>query len=204
MTRPRTFELSSVVETSKELFWSRGYEGTSLSDVEASTGLNRSSLYQAFGTKEALFGAALDDYIRTFIGPLFAPMEAPTARPHAIEGFFRTLAERFRGDRDVALKGCLWINAIAEFSNRPDEPDARPTAYRLRLSNAFINALSSGGQLRGTARSLAQRRSNMLVATTIGLWLAARVDPLEASGLCDSVIAEVRSWSRRALPAGLA
>jgi TetR/AcrR family transcriptional regulator, transcriptional repressor for nem operon len=196
MGRPRTFEVSSVVEASKELFWSRGYEGTALSDIEASTGLNRSSLYQAFGTKEALFEAALDDYVRTFIGPLFAPMESPTARPQAVQGFFLTLAARFRGDREVALKGCLWINVIAEFSNRPEEPDARAAVYRLRLSNAFNNALSSGGQLRGKARTLARRRSNMLVATTVGLWLTARVDPLEASVLSDSVVAELRSWSR--------
>jgi TetR/AcrR family transcriptional repressor of nem operon len=195
MSRPRTFALASVVGTAKELFWSRGYEGTALGDVEAATGLNRSSLYQAFGNKEALFRAALDDYVRTFMGELLGPMESPTARPQDVQVFFGKLAARFSGDPAEARKGCLWVNSLAEFSSRRNPPEVHAAGYCARLSNAFHNALSSGGgPVTGGGHAIAQRRSRMLAATTFGLWLAVRIDPGQAAVVCDSVRAEVGSW----------
>jgi AcrR family transcriptional regulator len=195
MSRPRTFALSSVVETAKELFWSRGYEGTALGDVEAATGLNRSSLYQAFGNKATLFHAALDDYVRTFMGPLLGPMESPAGRPEDVPVFFGKLATRFRGDPAEARKGCLWVNSLAEFSGRRDALEVHAAGYCARLSDAFHNALSGGGgPIARGGHALAQRRARMLAAMTFGVWLTARIDPGQAAILCDSVGAEVGSW----------
>ncbi len=195
MSRPRTFAIPTVVEAAKELFWRRGYAGTSLGDVEAATGLNRSSLYQAFGSKEQLFDAALDDYVTTFMGPLLGPMESATAGPDDVQVFFGTLAARFRGDPAVARKGCLWVNSLAEFSGRGDALEVSANAYRTRLYNAFNNALSSAGrEAEASAHALAERRARMLAASTFGLWLAARIDAAEAALLADAVRAEVRSW----------
>jgi AcrR family transcriptional regulator len=195
MSRPRTFEIPSVVKAAKELFWRRGYAGTSLGDVEAATGLNRSSLYQAFGSKEQLFDAALDDYVTTFMGPLLGPMESATAGPDDVQVFFGKLATRFRDDPAAARKGCLWVNSLAEFSGRADALEVSANAYRARLYNAFNNAFSDGGRpAEAGAHALAQQRSRMLAATTFGLWLAARIDAAEAAVLADAVRAEVRSW----------
>jgi len=195
MSRPRTFEIPTVVRAAKELFWRRGYGGTSLGDVEAATGLNRSSLYQAFGSKEQLFNAALDDYVTTFMGPLLGPMESPTADPDDVQVFFGKLAARFRDDPEAARKGCLWVNSLAEFSGRGDALEVSANAYRTRLYNAFANALSNHGRVaEDSAHGLAQRRSRMLAATTFGLWLAARIDADEAAALADAVRAEVLSW----------
>ena len=195
MSRPRTFAIPTVVKAAKELFWRRGYAGTSLGDVEAATGLNRSSLYQAFGSKERLFDAALDDYVTTFMGSLLGPMEGATAGPDDVQVFFGKLAARFRDDPAAARKGCLWVNSLAEFSGRGDALEVSANAYRARLYNAFNNALSSGGRVaEHRAHDLAQRRSRMLAATTFGLWLAARIDATEAAVLADAVRAEVRSW----------
>jgi AcrR family transcriptional regulator len=193
MSRPRTFTPSTVVEAAKELFWRRGYAGTALGDVENATGLSRSSLYQAFGSKEALFDAALEDYVATFMGPLLRPMESASARPVDVEAFFGKLAERFRGDPDEARKGCLWVNSLAEFSGRSDPLAVNADAYRQRLYDAFDNALG-GRVLEGDDRTVAQRRARMLAATTLGLWLAVRIEADEAAALCEAVRAEVRSW----------
>jgi TetR/AcrR family transcriptional repressor of nem operon len=195
MSRPRTFAIPAVVEAAKELFWRRGYAGTSLGDVEAATGLNRSSLYQAFGSKEQLFDAALDDYVTTFMGPLLGPMESATAGPDDVQVFFGKLAARFRGNPAAARKGCLWVNSLAEFSGRGFALEVSANAYRTRLHHAFNNALSNGGRVAAdSAHALAQRRARMLAATTFGLWLAARIDAAEAAVLADAVRAEVRSW----------
>jgi AcrR family transcriptional regulator len=59
MGRPRSFDLNKALD---RVFWRKGYEGTSLSDLTKTMGINRPSLYAAFGDKEALFRKALERY----------------------------------------------------------------------------------------------------------------------------------------------
>lgn len=63
MARPRTFDPDDILRETLFLFWRKGYEGTSLSDIEQATGVARMSLYNLFGDKERLFEAALERYI---------------------------------------------------------------------------------------------------------------------------------------------
>lgn len=191
--RPRGFDLAEVVETAKELFWEHGYQGSTLADLEVATGLHRSSLYQAFGTKEALFVAALGSYIDTFIAPRLEAMLRPGAGARDIVAFFAGLATLFREDPLRWRRGCLWVNSFAEFSGR-EPPDPRAVEYRRRLGGAFANALSETGTSISPTPATVERRSRLLAAATFGIWLDARVDPVEAAGVCDDVIAEVRSW----------
>lgn len=62
------------------LFWRKGYEGTSLSDLTEAIGVNRPSLYAAFGSKEALFRLVLDRYAEKYDAGLTAAIAQPTAR----------------------------------------------------------------------------------------------------------------------------
>jgi tetracycline repressor-like protein len=57
--RPREFDPDEVLETAMELFWEHGFDGVSISDLTDATGINRRSLYAAFGSKEELFGRAV-------------------------------------------------------------------------------------------------------------------------------------------------
>jgi AcrR family transcriptional regulator len=61
--RPREFHADAVLETAMELFWEHGFEGVSISDLTDATGINRRSLYAAFGTKEELFRCAVRRYL---------------------------------------------------------------------------------------------------------------------------------------------
>ncbi|MCA0399474.1 MAG: TetR/AcrR family transcriptional regulator [Proteobacteria bacterium] len=61
--RPRSFEADTVLRAAMRCFWRKGYSGTSLDDLVAATGLNRPSLYNAFGDKRAVYLAALQAYI---------------------------------------------------------------------------------------------------------------------------------------------
>ena len=69
MARPRSFDADAVLSTAMLLFWERGYEATSIRQLEAATGLNAPSLYGAFGDKEAIFTAALQRYLDVVIAP---------------------------------------------------------------------------------------------------------------------------------------
>src|SRR6266404_2093420 len=61
--RPRSFDLDKALEAAMQVFWRKGYEGASLSDLTKAMHINRPSLYAAFGDKEALFRKALDCYV---------------------------------------------------------------------------------------------------------------------------------------------
>src|SRR5262245_45838629 len=60
--RPREFDIDHAVERALGLFWHRGYEGTSMSDLTEALGITRASLYAAFGNKEGLFQRVMDRY----------------------------------------------------------------------------------------------------------------------------------------------
>src|SRR5438094_9922303 len=94
--RPRAFDVDEALDQALKVFWRKGYEGTSLPDLTKAMGINRPSLYAAFGNKEELFRKALDRYAE---GPAAYAAEAlnePTARAVAellLEGSVNLLTD---------------------------------------------------------------------------------------------------------------
>ena len=78
--RPRAFCVEQALDRALRVFWQKGYEGTSLSDLTDAMGINRPSLYAAYGNKEALFRKALDRYAESSAAFLRRSIEQPTAR----------------------------------------------------------------------------------------------------------------------------
>jgi AcrR family transcriptional regulator len=92
MGRAREFDADEALDRAMTLFWSKGYDGTSLSDLTEAMGINRPSLYAAYGNKQELFRKALERYGE---GPSAYEREAlaqPTARMVA-EGLLRGAAD---------------------------------------------------------------------------------------------------------------
>jgi AcrR family transcriptional regulator len=139
--RPRAFDIEKAMDIALRVFWEKGYEGTSLSDLTEAMGINRPSLYAAFGDKEALFRKVLDRYAEGPAAYVREALKEPTARA-AIERLLR-------GTVDLATspgnpQGCLMVqgalacgdgaNAIRqELNSRRAEGD---TAIRERLERA--------------------------------------------------------------------
>src|ERR1700688_3300378 len=104
--RPRSFDTDAALDRALQVFWRKGYEGATLSDLTKAVGVNRPSLYAAFGGKEALFRKALDRYLD---GPAAYTQEAlkePTARA-VIEHLLRGAADLNTARRNPG--GCLMV-----------------------------------------------------------------------------------------------
>ena len=78
--RPRAFDIDQALDRALNVFWRKGYEGTSLDDLTRSMKINRPSLYAAFGNKENLFRRALQRYSAGPAAHVCRALEAPTAR----------------------------------------------------------------------------------------------------------------------------
>lgn len=77
--RPREFDPDRVLEIAMTLFWEHGYDGVSITDLTDATGINRRSIYAAFGSKERLFYRAVDRYMAGPGGFVAAAMAQSTA-----------------------------------------------------------------------------------------------------------------------------
>ena len=80
MGRPRSFDVNRGLDRALLAFWQKGYVGTSLSDLTKAVGVNRPSLYAAFGDKKALFRKALNRYLTGPAGYTQEALKEPTAR----------------------------------------------------------------------------------------------------------------------------
>ncbi|MEM7307929.1 MAG: TetR/AcrR family transcriptional regulator [Planctomycetota bacterium] len=78
MPRPRSLPEDEALEVSLRVFWSRGYDRTSIADLSAALGLGPSSIYNAFGSKEELFRRAIDRYVRTYVAPSLKLVAQPS------------------------------------------------------------------------------------------------------------------------------
>lgn len=78
--RPREFDVDQALAAALRVFWSKGYEAASLSDLTEAMGITKPSLYAAFGNKEALFRKTLDLYEAEKMDYMRSALDAPTAR----------------------------------------------------------------------------------------------------------------------------
>ncbi|MES5048196.1 TetR/AcrR family transcriptional regulator [Rhizobium nepotum] len=90
--RPRQFDVDQALTAAMRVFWEHGYTGASISTLLKAMGLNRASLYAAFGDKEALFHRVMDLYEREKTAYMMDALDQPTARAVAERLFRGTLA----------------------------------------------------------------------------------------------------------------
>ena len=104
--RPRAFDEETVLDRAVQVFWRYGYEGASLSDLTEAMGINRPSLYAAFGNKEELFRRAFARYRETYVAYARQTLEQPTAYA-VIESYLRSSVDALTGDGHP--RGCLSV-----------------------------------------------------------------------------------------------
>ena len=104
--RPREFSVDEALAAALRVFWTKGYEGASLTDLTEAMGITRPSLYAAFGNKESLFRKALDLYEREKLAYVAEALEEPTSRGVAERLLRGALAMQ---TSDCEPKGCMSV-----------------------------------------------------------------------------------------------
>jgi TetR/AcrR family transcriptional repressor of nem operon len=196
MARPRKFDEEQVVRASRDLFWSRGYAGTSLDDLGEATGLGRGSLYNTFGDKRTMFLRGLDDYCTETFDGLQAQLRDPDMAAYdrlvaQVEGIAASTAA------DTGRRGCLMAKSAAELS--ATDPDVAKRIKRtldawLRELTATIAEAQRDGDVdpNADARALA----SLLLAVMRG------IEALRKGGASVATIKAAAQQAISLLPAG--
>jgi len=112
MARTKVFDPAAALDAAVQVFWEQGYVATSTDDLLRAMGIGRQSMYDTFGDKKQLYLAALTHYTDTGGAALRDRLAAGPSPLGALEAFLREIAG---ADAALRARGCLSVNAIAEF-----------------------------------------------------------------------------------------
>jgi AcrR family transcriptional regulator len=141
--RPREFDTAEALAAALRVFWAKGYEGASLSDLTEAMGITRPSLYAAFGNKEDLFKQALDLYESEKLAYVRNALDAPTARAVA-----QRMLEGTIHNSTTECPGCLGVIASVSCGSQDspirDDVSARARTARAALVERMQRAIDEG------------------------------------------------------------
>lgn len=112
--RPLEFNPDIALESAMQLFWRKGYESSSLQELLTTMGLSKSSFYQAFKSKHALFQRCIQHYRETLTDEMRAQLKEANSGTTFINVLFRNVATETCGPD--ARRGCLLMNTASEFA----------------------------------------------------------------------------------------
>jgi TetR/AcrR family transcriptional repressor of nem operon len=176
MARPREFDVDVALERAMQTFWSKGFEATSVDDLCDATGLGRSSLYAAFGSKDALYARALERYEENAAGRIAATLAEARSVKKGIAAFIgRIIDDILAGP---GRRGCFIGNCAAELMRGDRAGSARVRRSLDRVEATFHDALERAkerGELASNADTAALAR--FITAGIQGLRLVGKTNP---------------------------
>jgi AcrR family transcriptional regulator len=189
--RPREFCTEQALAAALRVFWSKGYEGASLTDLTEAMGITRPSLYAAFGNKESLFCKTLDLYEREKLAYMQAAMDQPTARavaehllrgslanqtssaePHGCMGVINSMAcgEEAESIRERVLeRGMVAKRALIARMDRAKEEGDLPDHIDAEGLTAYLLAIIQGMAVQAGAGATRAELERM-VDTSLLVW----------------------------------
>ena len=194
--RPRAFDADEALDRAMTVFWRHGYEGASLAALTEAMGINRPSLYAAFGNKEALFQRVLDRYAAGPASYMREALEAPTARD-VVERLFRGAVE-VCADPD-GPRGCLFVQGALSCGASAD-PIRRGLAERRAAGQAALRerfeVARAAGDLPARVDASDLARYVMTVLTGMSIQAAGGASP-DDLGRVAAMAMRAAPWSRR-------
>jgi TetR/AcrR family transcriptional repressor of nem operon len=175
VARTREFDTEAAMTRAMELFWSRGYEATSVRDLTSHLGIGQGSLYAAFGDKEGLYRAALEHYRDTFAAAAVRGLKGGADVRSAVRAL---LADRIRIAVQRDGRGCLLVNAACE--RLPQDAPTRRIVRDVLAANAaaiaeVLRAAADRGEI--PPRHDPDTLAAFLVTFLNGLLVSVKVTP---------------------------
>jgi TetR/AcrR family transcriptional regulator, transcriptional repressor for nem operon len=172
MPRPKAFNHDDALESAMLVFWEKGYEATSMQDLVDRMNINRQSLYDTFGDKNALYLSALERYRATEGRRAFEPLRELGSIRERLERVFENLIDE--ATNDPCRRGCFVANATLEMASRDPKIACLVQDGFLSLVQTFEDVLS-GAQSRGELKPDKNPRA-------LALFLANTVQGLRVTG----------------------
>ncbi|WP_372655492.1 TetR/AcrR family transcriptional regulator [Halobacteriovorax sp.] len=137
MSRTTDFDKEETITKAMNIFWTKGYEGTTMRDLQTATGLQKGSLYNTFKSKENLFLLCLEKY-----GANSATLFYVDGDPkNYIKKFFKRLVDE--GVKEENVSGCLIMNSCIEFSNTKSAPAKKSKDLFATVEKNFENVVNA-------------------------------------------------------------
>jgi TetR/AcrR family transcriptional regulator, transcriptional repressor for nem operon len=174
MPKTKQFEEAAVLQKAGDVFWEKGYNGTSMDELVAATGLSRSSIYDTFGDKHGLYLKALAHYQQSQQAQMEQWMPPNIGPRKKIELFLQKSANASLSDNQQ--KGCFILNTTTELANVDDHIKdfvANNMVAMEALLLEWVKEGQSSGQIskRFTAKAIARH----LFSTLNGLKVVAQI-----------------------------
>lgn len=176
MPRTKQFEREKALETITELFWTKGYNGTSMDDLVQASGLSRSSLYDTFGSKYDLFRSALQHYQNKSKSTLEEQlMKLPSGR-EKIKAVLDFAVDQSLCD--TKRKGCFMVNTTTELAST-DNSIRKTAKDNLTNMEQLFTSLVEQAQQQGEVRKdlSASSLAHYLVNNFFGIRLLGQTNP---------------------------
>jgi len=185
--RPREFDEAYVLGKMMSLFWEKGYEGTGLSDIMTATGLQKGSLYKAFGSKHEMYVQALAHYEDMMVDVAAKSLRAGGDPVKRISTFLNAPIDAAwnRNDR----RGCFLCNASADCAALDPETQTLVTRGYAKLENALKVSVAEA-RTDWPAATIDQSAQLLLsVYSGLRIMARARVERSRLEGAVDAAIA---------------
>ncbi len=170
--RPRKFNEQEVLDRAVTVFRERGYRGASMQALSAAMGIGEQSIYNAFGTKEQLYAAALARYVDHDASAALRALEAPDAGLETIRAWFLGLADQLAEAPDASP--CMVLEQHVRPATDCSAARERSTQHTRRIERAFLRALERAGADGAAALEDPRTMARYLLVSMHGLAVVGR------------------------------
>ncbi|MFE0555719.1 TetR/AcrR family transcriptional regulator [Paenibacillus lautus] len=176
MGRVREFDEEKVLDAAMQLFWEKGYEATSLSDLTSRMGIQRPSIYSAFGDKKELFETALRKYTMSHASEARTRLQNKPSVREAFRALFENVVdEEYSVSRS---RGCFCINTMVELAPHDEKFEILTREHQMYLAVIFQETIERGIQSGELASDTnAKALSQALIVSLIGLTVMLKSRP---------------------------
>ncbi|MDQ0720845.1 TetR/AcrR family transcriptional repressor of nem operon [Paenibacillus sp. W4I10] len=176
MVRQREFDTDKALDAAMHTFWDKGFEASSLSDLTTAMGIQRPSLYAAFGDKKELFETALRRYTTQHAAQVRARLQQGSSVREAFRGLFEHIGAE--GSINEPSHGCFCINTMVELAPHDPKFAVLTREHQMYLGVLFKETIERGQQSGELSTDMnANAVAQSLIVSMIGLTVLMKSGP---------------------------